>query len=723
MSIFRKLFGSKKAKSDQLDDNTNHQEENHDEKMPFNFDNYLKVKLIRFEATYRYQPFVFRRASEENRITLGEVLDELQQIKKNEIRSLLVLTRQVIANSLSKNRIDDIDEIYSFDLFKGFQQGVNDGHYTEGRSFDYALIVFSKDKNIYVNLTPLGGSKCIKFVRVSICVPDSKIQEDDLRSFQGKHNPLVSSFVLSFVEDGYKEELAYFETIERSATLKQQKGENLDEIEQEYIHGKFEFKGYDYIGYGKWLFNQSRYYDTIATLTRAYNFMRPSVHHYEQNLLDIFQEVCLLLAKCYYELRQREKAWFYCQIAAEYTNTWEPFALRGKILSDLGNASAMTVAEHMQRASYIQDYGEDMSKWPKGNSEVVQTMATYLKIHKQNYDYFLKQNPTVNGIITIGELLNVLLGIERSNILPSMAIIDNNSHDVEEMIDENEKIYDFVLNIKTCQNKSLILALTHSHARTESDDQSILCHYATLLIATHCVKQTDGRDLMRVDIMRPNFNQDDDKNDLEFRDNRPFKASVILGFVSEDTYGASKDECIKCNAYAQFLMSQNRFVEAAKFSKWSFNNANHLIKDDNGLFGDIDDEILNLCFDSAYNLGFCLMEIEQTQMSLYYLEIAKQSHSIERTIEYINCLTYAKSPLALKEINELFAIESSPKTVEEKEAWENFQAFLKRRKAYTLIDLKEYGEARSFLAGLLDDPKCKDFALNEINYLNSIERR
>ena len=45
------------------------------------------------------------------------------------------------------------------------------------------------------------------------------------------------------------------------------------------VHGQLEFQGYGYIGYGKWLFEQSRYYDTYSILKRAYNYMKANIHN------------------------------------------------------------------------------------------------------------------------------------------------------------------------------------------------------------------------------------------------------------------------------------------------------------------------------------------------------------------------------------------------------------------------------------------------------------
>ena len=46
-------------------------------------------------------------------------------------------------------------------------------------------------------------------------------------------------------------------------------------------------------------------------------------------------------------------------------------------------------------------------------------------------------------------------------------------------------------------------------------------------------------------------------------------------------------------------------------------------------------------------------------------------------------------------------------------------AFLKRRKAYALIEEERFEEAKAFITTeLLNDPQCKDFAQGELNYID-----
>lgn len=743
MSIFRKLFGSKKEDADQQENMPDQEEakvvqedmpdeqEDSDGRIPFDFEGMLKKQLMRNESTYRYQPIVIRRSTEENRLTLGEILHELGLMKKEDYNSLLVLVRNVYSNEVETNRVDDKDEIYNFDIFACFQKNKQEGFYTEGRTYDSTLVLSGKTRNLYINIIALGGPRTMMYFRVSVCSPDNS-KQDDMRSsrfYRSKNMPDVTSFVVTFAQDGYEEELAYYESVVKIADQKEEAHEKHDEIEEEYFHGKFEFKGYPYIGYAKWLFEQSRYFDTYEMMTRAYNFMRHSIHHADKDVQDIFYEVCLYMAKSLFEMGRFEEAMYYCDIATKYAHTYEPFLLRAEILAEAGDATAIYAANDVIKQTNAQDKGEASGN-SQHESRFIQMIAAKLGIYKRAYDHQINKVQTVNGIITIGELLKMLMGIYRFNILPTMVIIDNINNDIDNIIVGGENVVDggndiesYVLNVESCQDKTFVLGLTHSHTQEHNSDQSILCFHATLIITTHRVNQSDGNNLMRVDIMRANFNNNDDKYEPDSAINMPLNSSVILGVVPEGTFGASKEDCIQCYLYGRKIVSQYRFVEAGKYFKWAFENARNLMKGDNGMYDIKDQEVVDLFFESAMGFGYSLMEIENFTKAQYYLNIAKDSKNMDALVEYINCLSNSKSPIALRVIEDAAHALPDPETDEQREIWENYMAFLNRRKAFVLIDLHEYREARSFLRELLKDSKSKDFAMNELNYLNTIERR
>ncbi len=52
---------------------------------------------------------------------------------------------------------------------------------------------------------------------------------------------------------------------------------------------------------------------------------------------------------------------------------------------------------------------------------------------------------------------------------------------------------------------------------------------------------------------------------------------------------------------------------------------------------------------------------------------------------------------------------------------ENFQSFLKRRKAYYLIDMRRYDDAEAVLEELMKNPDQADWAKSELEYIREIK--
>ena len=74
-------------------------------------------------------------------------------------------------------------------------------------------------------------------------------------------------------------------------------------------------------------------------------------------------------------------------------------------------------------------------------------------------------------------------------------------------------------------------------------------------------------------------------------------------------------------------------------------------------------------------------------------------------------------------VNEV--IEHSPKleTEEGINHRNHHMAFLKRRKAYILIDKGELLEAERLLREMIEDPLCKEFAEDELKYIEQLKRQ
>ena len=117
------------------------------------------------------------------------------------------------------------------------------------------------------------------------------------------------------------------------------------------------------------------------------------------------------------------------------------------------------------------------------------------------------------------------------------------------------------------------------------------------------------------------------------------------------------------------------------------------------------------------------MELGKIYTAAYYLEIASHSSSYRHVQEYINCLSNSKDPQALVVVEDVIKRSPKPESEENMEAWNFHMAFLKRRKAYILIDKNRISEAIILLQEMVDEPLNKDFAQRELQYLEKIRKK
>ena len=93
MRIFKKIFGKKDESSEQSCQTTDLNGQPEEGKHYIDFDLLHNKELVHLESAYRHQEIVFRRATETNRITLGEILTGLFKTERTSIESLAIMYR------------------------------------------------------------------------------------------------------------------------------------------------------------------------------------------------------------------------------------------------------------------------------------------------------------------------------------------------------------------------------------------------------------------------------------------------------------------------------------------------------------------------------------------------------------------------------------------------------------------------------------------------------
>ena len=143
--------------------------------------------------------------------------------------------------------------------------------------------------------------------------------------------------------------------------------------------------------------------------------------------------------------------------------------------------------------------------------------------------------------------------------------------------------------------------------------------------------------------------------------------------------------------------------------------------------GDMAPQELNYYFEVSYLLGSCYTFLGRYKEGIFYLQPLIRTRRINYTEMYINCLVNLHDGNAMRFINRLLGDIVPPMVNEdaddeedypdEQQSEKSFINFLKRRKAYLLVEMKEYDDAEKLLKKMLDEPDSSDFALQELAFI------
>ena len=130
-------------------------------------------------------------------------------------------------------------------------------------------------------------------------------------------------------------------------------------------------------------------------------------------------------------------------------------------------------------------------------------------------------------------------------------------------------------------------------------------------------------------------------------------------------------------------------------------------------------------FDLIYDIGFCYHELHQYKMALAYLDMLTPLHRISFTMEQVNTMVNSRdwrSMMVIDNLEQNIKDSLQMEDEEPKEHIRHFLAFLQRRKVYVMIDKQQYEQAKTLLNEMLSDSENADFAINELAYLQKIEK-
>lgn len=147
-----------------------------------------------------------------------------------------------------------------------------------------------------------------------------------------------------------------------------------------------------------------------------------------------------------------------------------------------------------------------------------------------------------------------------------------------------------------------------------------------------------------------------------------------------------------------------------------------------------DQHVMSLLEELAYFIGCCYMNLHQYDRASYYLQLTLPTTHQSYTEAYVNCLVNSGDYRAMDVLTGLQGTlqtmldhlemaddeDGESETQHQgpgKEQLEKFLNFVKRRRAYMLVNKGHYSEAERLLKQMLDDPDNSDFALSELAYI------
>ena len=165
------------------------------------------------------------------------------------------------------------------------------------------------------------------------------------------------------------------------------------------------------------------------------------------------------------------------------------------------------------------------------------------------------------------------------------------------------------------------------------------------------------------------------------------------------------------------VMQDNRFWDAIAYLGNVFNK----FQGKRWEGDELSDDEWKIFIETSFLIGFCYYELQLFEKAYMYLEIPYivNSENYNYFTEYVNCLERLQDVRIWSIIdNCLEKIQGKSSELNE-EDW-SFLLFCFRRKAYLLIEIKQYEDAKKYLEKILEVEPDNEFAKGELEYINKI---
>lgn len=634
-------------------------------------DSLMVAKFFNFmyESRFDAQDVIFRRCAPGETMTLGEVFDTL---------GLQVPDRAVVC-SKGKDGVTSVSALggeaafRGFDIFDCVNTSDKDGKIVPRTGENVVVSMeFGPDAPYTSGLVFIRNTAGVNpkdFLRLSMILCP-RVGEDDLRSFSASDSaPSTGSWLLSFETGDASSYMEEFNETVASMVRKNQAGEELNDLEYACILGAVDFiPVQDALAVAEQGIAEGRYFAAAASLAKAMEAGKYSWKGDEEDKSQ-YADICADLARCWSSLGDTELSCRYYEVA--YL---------------LDQSYAMEYVLSLAALGDIRARGTD-------DEETEQEYRKAIEREKASLGEY-SPDLTMRDVVCRG------LGIPGCGIR-SMTAFDMDGNVLRRegtpegalasrlsplLADGNTLVFDYDLDS----------ALTRADRSTMLRDNSVVVK----------VKKVDGApSLFRLNIMVPNFIEDDTRRTMFDSNNRPASLSFVVS-GADDTFPSDPDGIF---SHAIEIQDQGLYLQSLKA-------LDYVLKSQKASDYEAGEADISHLMDIYYEIGFCLSELNLLDRALYYQEVSSQSSVTDYVTDYINSLVNNHDPLALSLIEHFSTVEMTEGNLSLKE----FQDFLKRRKAYALVNLQMYDEAKALLDEMKGDPDLAQFAKSELEYLESL---
>ena len=165
------------------------------------------------------------------------------------------------------------------------------------------------------------------------------------------------------------------------------------------------------------------------------------------------------------------------------------------------------------------------------------------------------------------------------------------------------------------------------------------------------------------------------------------------------------------------VLKENRYWDAIVYLE----NVYHALRE-SWLRGSITDDDKRMFYQTCYLIGYCYAEMGLYEKALFFLEIVRPLNNIRYNIEYINCLANSRDIRAINtihnELNQLAQLKESEIT----DGIIFYHNFLRRRRAYTFVDMGRLDDAEEAFKEMLNEDANKEYAKGELEYIQELKK-